>query len=187
MRSQHRTAAETVLTKSKGAVVTTTNSGTTVLKSNSGAAVSKSDSGATNSTINSNTAISTTHSGAAVTTPMERWKIAGKSREEAIGVGYALKVLPDTEFALADGSNLKLERATTVTANVGVFEVAARETISESRFFVKRTKFAIAVLLVNGRPICVGGSALNNRGRSRTLMSFLILPIAHTASGSLKN
>ena len=59
-----------------------------------------------------------------------------KSREATIGFGVALEASPDTELALANGSNRELGRATTVTADVRLFEVAARETVIDSRFSV---------------------------------------------------
>ena len=75
-----------------------------------------------------NNAVSTTNCLVAVIIP-DNGEIAVKSREATIGVGVALEASPDSELALADGSNRKLQQATTVAADVGVFKVAVRDTV----------------------------------------------------------
>lgn len=75
-----------------------------------------------------------------------------------IAFGIAFEILLDTEYVCVIGhksrdsaidenykAGCEFKQATTVAADVGVFKVANRETISDSWFSVGRKKFAIGV------------------------------------------
>ena len=112
---------------------------------------------------NSGAAISATFSGAAVTMTTNCKGIAIKLRETEIAVKFDLEVSPDTEGALANESNYELRRATSVAADVLVFDVGARGTIFDTRFYVVRKKFAIPVSSIAGREMGVNGAGFDSR------------------------
>lgn len=65
------------------------------------------------------------------------------------------------------------------------FEISDRKIMFYSLFFVKIKKFAITVSFVNERLMGACNETFNDRARSLTSMSFVILSIAQTAAGSL--